>query len=261
MWKKRKNDSPPLSSSSSSLLPTTNSNFGGAAGGVEDIQSLLFDILRRPVVNLSIDYYEKATKDKTFELSSLRTDNWITSLPASTRFLLLAAYIASKNPTASDHTTMGVGKKGKKRKSRAGNKNLDDSIEDVETSLLKSNSNSSSAVHSHRPIPLDRIFAIYFFVVSQSSTSVTDEEYISKPSVMASKFSATTKSRGKKVTSEYGDSHLFSTVKSLVSMRLLVNSPNWSLSNPAYFCAIDSSVAEDIAKSLSFPLNDILVNN
>ena len=88
----------------------------------------------------------------------------------------------------------------------------------------------------------------YFFVVAQSGTAIIDEECITRPSAKQTK----------KIVKDYGDSHLFSTLCSLVNMRLLANGPHWTLSNPTYFCAIDGSLAEDIARSLSVPLNDIL---
>ena len=111
-------------------------------------------------------------------------------------------------------------------------------------------------------------FCRYFFVVAQSSTNIIDEEYMTKPSIVRESlgFASTSSANGgrskkvKKIVKDYGDSHLFSTLCSLVNMRLLVNGPNWSLSNPTYFCAIDGSLAEDVAKSLSVPLNDILTN-
>ena len=106
----------------------------------------------------------------------------------------------------------------------------------------------------------------YFFVVAQSGTAIIDEECITRPSAVSqslgfgpSSTSVNIKSKQtKKIVKDYGDSHLFSTLCSLVNMRLLANGPHWTLSNPTYFCAIDGSLAEDIARSLSVPLNDIL---
>ena len=75
----------------------------------------------------------------------------------------------------------------------------------------------------------------YFFVVAQSGTAIIDEECITRPSAKQTK----------KIVKDYGDSHLFSTLCSLVNMRLLANGPHWTLSNPTYFCAIDGSLADD----------------
>ena len=95
---------------------------------------------------------------RLMQFSSMRVDNWIGSLPASTRFLLLAAYIASKNPSQTDHVTMGVGLKGKRRKTFKGHGDNDD--EDVETSILAQRGRTDA----HKPIPLDRIFSMYKFI-------------------------------------------------------------------------------------------------
>lgn len=179
------------------------------------MQDVLFGLLRRPVVNLRL----AGERDKVPELSSLRVDNWMSSLPNSTRFLLLAAYIGSKNPMHTDHTTMGEGLKGKRKRLKK-TSGGEPSEADVEASLLVGESaGKGGGDPANRPIPLDRIFSIYMFIVSQSGVSVTDEEYISKPSLTAGRFDATSVVRGKRVNSEYGDSHLFATMSSLVSMR------------------------------------------
>ena len=91
---------------------------------------------------------------RLMEFTSMRIDDWITSLPASTRFLLLAAYIGSKNPSHTDHVTMGVGMKGRRKKSMKGHGDKEDN--DVETSILTQKGSNDI----HKPIPLDRIFSM-----------------------------------------------------------------------------------------------------
>ena len=91
---------------------------------------------------------------RLMQFSSMRVDNWISSLPASTRFLLLATYIASKNPSHTDHVTMGVGLKGKRRKTIKGHTDKEDN--DVETSILA----QKGSLDVQKPIPLDRIFSM-----------------------------------------------------------------------------------------------------
>ena len=106
---------------------------------------------KRPVMNMCMD----GQKDpRLMQFSSMRVDNWISSLPASTRFLLLATYIASKNPSHTDHVTMGVGLKGKRRKTIKGHTDKEDN--DVETSILA----QKGSLDVQKPIPLDRIFSM-----------------------------------------------------------------------------------------------------
>ena len=106
---------------------------------------------KRPVMNMCVD---GKNDPRLMKFSSMRVDNWISSLPASTRFLLLATYIASKNPSHTDHVTMGVGSKGKKKKTMKGHSDKEGN--DVESSILAQKGNSDV----HKPIPLDRIFSM-----------------------------------------------------------------------------------------------------
>ena len=211
LWKKRQRTVSSLSTASSKDFSASLRSKHEV--GHENIQDVLYGLLKRPVINLRLT----VEKERTQELTSLRTDNWMTALPASTRFLLLASYIASKNPIHTDHTTMGGGSKGRRKRAKITSTNDPDSNgTDVESSLLR---RQESITSTHRAIPLDRIFSIYMFIISQSNTSVTDEEYITRPGFVASRFEATSIVRGKRVSNEYGDSQLFSTMSTLVSMR------------------------------------------
>jgi len=146
---------------------------------------------------------------------------------------LKAAYIASKKPSDSDHTTLGVGTKGRKRKLSAGATDTDGN--DEEASLLSFRlaiitgyislisyfsilnlfivmSPIVRTLELHRPIQLDRLFCIYMVIISRSGAAIPDETQILKTNQNLPVTKTAEVHNTKKVINDYGDSHLFSTV-------------------------------------------------
>lgn len=128
---------------------------------LERTQRMVNTIRSRPVVNLTLKAANSSQPqvDRPVSFADMRVGDWASTLPVSTRFLLVvsvcmciptliisytlcnapihtsqAAYIASKNPSDSDHTTLGIGTKGRKRKINAGMTDTDGN--DEEESLL-----------------------------------------------------------------------------------------------------------------------------
>jgi hypothetical protein len=81
--------------------------------------------------------------------------NWISNVPIRTRYFLLAAYLASKNPKESDKFTFGDSRKGRRKRVREG---MDD---DGAATDGGGPGPGTHMTHSPQPFTLDRVLAIY----------------------------------------------------------------------------------------------------
>ncbi|KAG6808886.1 hypothetical protein H0H92_002472 [Tricholoma furcatifolium] len=157
------------------------------------------------------------------------------ALPRMSKFILVAAFLASTNPAKSDIRMFGRGLDEKKRKRRA-RKTAKTGISKVPQRLL-----------GPVAFPLDRMLAILGALLEENDV----ETRLPEP-----KFTIP----GEHTDMETSKVAIYSTVMELTSMRLIhrttvgdrIDGP------PSFKCGISYDVALTLAKLLSIPLNDLM---
>ncbi|KAM6496554.1 Origin recognition complex (ORC) subunit 5 C-terminus domain containing protein [Amanita muscaria] len=180
--------------------------------------------------------YSGDTKDVTTTLG-------LSMLPRLSKFILIAAFIASTNPSKSDIRMFGRGLDEKKRKRRR----------TASTTGSKTGSGPSKVPQrllGPTPFPLDRLIAILGALLEEND--ITEEIRLSTDELF-------------NVPGEYTDMEIsrvgvYTTIGELSSIWLLHRtSPPERLEGPPMFkCGISYDDALGLAKELDVPLNDLL---
>jgi hypothetical protein len=202
--------------------------------------------------------------------------SWVNSMSLSTKYLILAAYLASCNPKESDKDIFTGSQKGKRKKSKNRTQNgtsASSSSSSSRNGATASNSEMGAVAGlgvtiSPRVFDLERLLGLFILVVAHI------EGNSAAPSGSSGGRGEASSSRGTqgtqpglfhsnhqahaKISKTYGDSELFACVASLVKQRILVRGSNSSVWNPSFQSTVTSEMAEAIAKVLSFPLEDLL---
>ncbi|GLB40919.1 putative origin recognition complex (ORC) subunit 5 C-terminus [Lyophyllum shimeji] len=169
------------------------------------------------------------------EQSAKRVDDGTQALPRMSKFILVAAFLASTNPAKSDLRMFGRGLDEKKRKRRS-RKTMKSGQAKVPQRLL-----------GPLAFPLDRLLAILGALLEENDaeTRLPAPEYT--------------------IPGEYTDVEtsrvgIYSAIMELAAMRLLHRtSPGDRIDGPPSFkCGISYDVALALARQLAIPLNDLL---
>ena len=156
------------------------------------------------------------------EIVQSYADQVVKQLPLKLQYLIISAYLAANNPKSSDDLTF-LSEKNKKRKwSKISS-----------TENLKENSDERSGING-RTFSVERLLSIYAQILHIN-------EGIS--------------------TIDYGSPELQSALETLTLRKFLWKSQNWKPSKPMYGANIRGGVAEEIARSLRFPLDDFLYDS
>jgi hypothetical protein len=154
------------------------------------------------------------------------------------KLALLAAYIASHNPKNTDNLKFISDRSKKRRKTdvvkenNIGNQDNDNSNDKNSASNANNSNNNSSQIFS-----IERLLSIYaqiLFLCDHSSSSSTAKQV------------------------EYGAPDLHSMIETLVLRRLLWKAAGYKVAKPMYGSSVNKALAENIAQSMQFPLNDFL---
>jgi origin recognition complex subunit 5 len=154
---------------------------------------------------------------------------FLSALPRCAKFLLIAAYLASNNPSTYDERLFGKSyKQTTRRKPKKSSKNSD-----------------AQQTDGPKAFSLDRLLHIYS-CISQNDDTFDDKqttEYVES------------------LYSQPYCSHFYHQISSLVNLRLLLQeTTSNNLSKIWYRCCLDLELIEDIAKSVSFPLHNYLLD-
>ena len=158
-------------------------------------------------------------------------------IPHRLKYLLLACFLAAHNPKGSDNLTF-IGEKSKKRKQQeTTGGNAKESIQESMNATNQSSSHASNKTQSsNRYFSLERLLSIYAQVLNICSNHQT-------------------------VDAGYGSALLQALIMTLVQRKLVSLSPHWKSNKPTYGSNIPRALADEIAKSIHFPLNDFLVQH
>ena len=167
------------------------------------------------------------------------------SIPRRMKFVILAAFLAAHNDKNTDNLKFNVDRSKKRRKSdvvkenNAGNQD-NENINDPSNKNNPSNSNNSNNSTS-LTFSIERLLSIYAQVLLMSDHS-----------------SACTSSTSNQI--DYGAPDLHSVIETLVLRRLLWKVNGYKLSKSVYGSAVNKALAENIAQSLMFPLENVLAD-
>ena len=172
------------------------------------------------------------------EPASLRSRNSCSELAKSRKYLLVAAYLASRNPKESDSTVFAMAKKSRRKKVQLGRAG-DEAEKKEEAKGL-------------RPFSLERLLSIFsqISIIGETSALGAKKRRLNNagPEARSSYDVAATVER------QFGDAQLFAAVNDLEAQRYLVRAPSWTLESPAYFGFVQGELATELAALLSFDL-------
>jgi hypothetical protein len=175
---------------------------------------------------------------------SLRNKNWLTGMPLSEKYLIIAAYLASVNTKESDDYVFAGKKQGTRKKVSAGH---DDDIA-AEVALIRGNSGS-------RTFKMDRLTSIFAQI---ASTGGVEKLGGGARAARALGLGGALTDRGEytvsQITHSYGDVDLFQSIMSMEQRKILIRMPGWTLQQPLYISTVTDKTAEQISFSLSFNL-------
>ncbi len=88
----------------------------------------------------------------------VRGKGWVSDMPFKSRYLVIAAYLASKNSKDSDKYTFGDAKRGRRKRPREGN--LD--------AIGENSQGANASILTHAPLSftMDRLLAIFRHIYS-----------------------------------------------------------------------------------------------
>ncbi|KAH7925660.1 hypothetical protein BV22DRAFT_1194968 [Leucogyrophana mollusca] len=177
------------------------------------------------------DHVKRAT-----ETSNLGVNN----LPRMSKFILIAAFLASTNPAKSDMRMFGRGADERKKRRRKGG------------SPKKSRSQSAVAKIPQRLLgpaafPLDRLLAILGALLEENDVET-------RPHAAEYKLS------GEYTEMEVGRAQVYAAISELTSTRSLhrMTAPDRLDGPPMFKCGISYEVALALAKGLGVPLSDLM---
>ena len=223
-------------------LPSANMKMpagrGGAAAGATDMRrpsavhsrSVELDDLPQGWATLS-------ALAEVVEPASLRSRNSCSELAKSRKYLLIAAYLASRNPKESDSAVFAMAKKARRKKVHMGK--VGDEAEKKEEAK------------GQRPFSLERLLSIFSQISIIGETSALGGK---KRRLQAGPEARSSYDVAATVERQFGDAQLFAAVNDLEAQRYLLRSPSWTLESPAYFCFVPGELATELSALLSFDL-------
>lgn len=161
-------------------------------------------------------------------------------LPRMSKFILLAAFLASTNPVKSDMRMFGRGADKQKRRRR---KSASPKKAGAQTIVAKVSQRLLGPV----VFPLDRLLAILGALLEENDVENRPHEpYFELP--------------GEHTDMELGRVHVYAAITELTSMRALhrTTAVEKLEGPPMYKCGISFWVARALAKDLQVPLNDLM---
>lgn len=213
------------------------------------IRGILELLLQRNILNVSVQDLTSIRKSLNLDETNAATakgdqrkkvaakDSFTVNtnmIPHRLKYLIVACFLASHNPKGSDNLTF-IGEKSKKRKAQESTgANAKESLEASMTNTQGA-SQSNKAQSSNRYFSLERLLSIYAQVLRLSVQEAED--------------------------ACYGSASLQALIMTLVNRKLMSLSPHWKASKPLYGSNISRSLADEIARSIHFPLNDFLVQH
>jgi hypothetical protein len=154
------------------------------------------------------------------------------------KLALLAAYIASHNPKNTDNLKF-ISDRSKKRRKTDVVKENNVGNQDNDNANDKNNTANNSNNNSSQIFSIERLLSIYAQILFLCDHSLSSS-------------SSTTKQV------DYGAPDLHSMIETLVLRRLVWKAAGYKVAKPMYGSAVNKALAENIAQSLQFPLNDFL---
>ncbi len=161
----------------------------------------------------------------------------------SVKFLLIAAFLASKHSKKQDIYVFGNVQKGRRRKDKKGS----------------SNSSAEKEDGVNRPFTLDRLMSIFSTIMCSRGIDCLSDSYRASLSMQGLGTDAQALAWRNVIGRSFGDTQLFASLHSLEEMRFLTRGPGWSLTTPAYLSAVSANLAFEISRSVGFDLNSFLV--
>jgi hypothetical protein len=180
-----------------------------------------------------------ASLNEVVEPSSLRGCSSCADLPKSCKYLIIAAYLASRNPKESDSFVFAMVKKGRRKKTQAGKVDQETQIE----------------AKAPRPFNLERLFSIFSQISIIGETNAIGRK---RRRLLTGDEAKNSFDVAETVEQQFGDAQLFAAVNDLEQQRYLVRSSGWSLDNPMYFCCVPGEVANELAALLNFNIGAYL---
>ena len=181
------------------------------------------------------------TVNTKLNLDTFQGAKWCDHLTHNTKYLILAAFLASNNPKETDDHTFGVNnKRGKRKKKKMG---------------TESDEGSNS---TNRSFSIERLMSIFSQIVCINGNK--NMGILSDMKGKSNKSSSNTKAFYLEVQNTYGDSDLFSAVSTLVLQKYLLLGPGWTLEHPTYYSTVSQEMAEEVANALHprFHLHDFM---
>ncbi|KAF8841357.1 small oligopeptide transporter [Paxillus ammoniavirescens] len=177
----------------------------------------------------------QALGDDRTRVSSIKVDH----LPRMSKFILIAAFLASTNPAKSDMRMLGRGAEERKKKRR---KSV--SPKKTQMSVVK----ISQRLLGPTTFPLDRLFAILGALLEEN-------DFESRPHDPRFELP------GEYTDMEIGRIHVYAAITEMTFMRALHRTTGMDkLDGPPMFkCGISHEVALALARDVDVPLNDLII--
>lgn len=213
---------------------------------------------------------------------TVRGRSWIVNIPYKTRYVLLAAYLASKNTKDTDKFTFGDSKKGRRKRPREG---FDSSLAEVGGAQ---SAVSAALMHAPQAFTLERLLTIFKHIYHSHHHLFDDASGNSAGSNHSSKSipgNAAVESNTNDVLILEGDhrffamvcgyllsslilvvflklffSRLYEQINSLESWNFILAASSWRDDQPIYFCTVDSETIRVVARSVQFPLDNYIAH-
>jgi hypothetical protein len=173
--------------------------------------------------------------------ASLRSRGCFAEMAKSRKYLLIAAYLASRNPKESDSIVFALSKRGRRSKVQAGK--TGDEAERKEEA------------RGQRPFSLERLLSIFsqISIIGETSAIGSKRKRVTNSKEARSSFDVAAA-----IDRHFGDAQLFAAINDLESQRYLIRSSSWTLDCPSYFSAIPNDMAMELSVLLSFDLGTYL---
>ena len=159
----------------------------------------------------------------------------------SAKFLLIAAYLASKHSKKQDIYVFGNAQKGRRRKERKGSRTgeKDEGI--------------------NRPFTLDRLMSIFSTIMCSRGIDCLSDSYRASLSLSGLGSEALAAAWKDTIERTFGDAQLFASLHTLEDLRFVAKGPGWSLASPTYLSAVSSSLALEVSTSVGFDLYSFVI--
>lgn len=215
-------------------------------------------LVQQPTVQMLTE--QNARSSSVLIDDSLLVRDWYQHVPLKTKVLILAAFLASRNPPATDRTTFGNATKGRRKKSRSNDEN---------------SGQQKNATYQPQSFGAERLLGIYHQILPSIKASCSElpcNKYRAKKrpaneiDTKISIFCAANESKADKTKDE---GLLYSTINTLVRMKILMIysvsiagakrvKASDSNSHLLFLCTLSMSRAQELAHSIVFPLRDFL---